>query len=381
MKVVFAIDSFKGSLSSADAGRAAAAGFSKVFPNADTVVLPVADGGEGTTDALTAGLGGTLCKVNVTGPVGETVTATYGILADGVTCIMEMASAAGLPLVPVEKRDPMHTTTYGVGEMIRDAVLHGCRKFIIGIGGSATNDCGIGMLSALGFVFKDAAGNVLSKGAADLGRIASISQDNILPEIGECSFNIACDVTNPLCGEFGCSKIFAPQKGAGPEDVATMDGYFDSFADLVREYYPDSDKDFPGCGAAGGLGFAFRTFLGGKLLPGVEIILDAVDLDRHLSDADFVFTGEGRLDSQTVMGKVPAGVAAAAKKHGVPVIAVAGCIGDGAGICNEHGISAFFPILRTVTTAEDAMKPENAASNMTSTVEQIARLIKTFGKI
>ncbi len=380
MKAIFAIDSFKGSLTSFEAGHAASKGFLKVFPDADTVILPVADGGEGTTEALTTGLGGTLHSVSVTDPTGDTVTATYGISADGVTCVMEMASAAGLPLVPAEKRNPMYTTTYGVGEMIKDAISHGCRNFVIGIGGSATNDCGIGMLSALGFLFCDIDGNVLSCGAADLGRIAYISQDNVIPELKDCSFNIACDVKNPLCGEFGCSAVFAPQKGASSDDVIVMDGYFDTFASLVKKYYPDSDKNYPGCGAAGGLGFAFRTFLGGKLLPGVALVLDAVGLEEQLKDADIVFTGEGRLDLQTVMGKAPAGVAALAEKYGVPVIAVSGCIGDGAGVCNEHGISAYFPILRDITTVEEAMKPEKAAENMTSTVEQITRLIKTFNK-
>ncbi len=380
MKAIFAIDSFKGSLTSFEAGHAASEGFLKVFPDATTVILPVADGGEGTTEALTTGLGGKLHSIDVTGPTGETVTAAYGILTDSVTCVMEMASAAGLPLVPTEKRDPMYTTTFGVGEMIRDALQRGCRNFVIGIGGSATNDCGIGMLSALGFLFRDIDGNILSCGAADLGRIASISQDNVIPELKDCSFNIACDVKNPLCGALGCSAVFAPQKGASPDDVTVMDGYFEKFATLVKEYYPDSDKKYPGCGAAGGLGFAFRTFLGGKLLPGVELVLDAVGLKDQLKDADIVFTGEGRLDSQTVMGKAPAGVAATAKKYDVPVIAVSGCIGDGAGACNEHGIAAFFPILRTITSVEEAMKTEYAAENMTSTVEQIARLIKSFEK-
>ncbi len=381
MKAIFAIDSFKGSLSSTEAGLAAEKGFLKVFPDSATVVLPVADGGEGTTDALTSGLGGKLYNVNVTGPAYDAVTASYGILADEVTCVMEMASAAGLPLVPSEKRNPMHTTTYGVGEMIKDAILHGCRNFIIGIGGSATNDCGIGMLSALGFVFRDCDGNTLSRGAADLGKIASISLENTIPQLKECKFSIACDVKNPLCGDAGCSAVFAPQKGAKAEDVPVMDGYFEAFAELVSTYYPGSDKNFPGCGAAGGLGFAFRTFLGGKLLPGVELVLDAVGLEEELKDADVVFTGEGRLDSQTVMGKAPAGVAALAKGHGVPVIALSGCIGDGAGICNEHGIAAFFPILRSITTVDEAMKRESATENMTATAEQIARLIKAFGKI
>ena len=380
MKAVFAIDSFKGSLTSTEAGNAASAGFLKVFPDAEVVVLPMADGGEGTTDALTVGLGGKLRQVDVTGPTGEKIATSYGILADGVTCVMEMASAAGLPLVPNEMRDPMHTTTYGVGEMICDAISQGCRSFIIGIGGSATNDCGIGMLSALGFIFRDRDGATLSRGAADLGRVCSISCEGVIPELKECSFSIACDVKNPLYGESGCSAVFAPQKGASTDAVSIMDGYFKEFANLVSKVYESCDPSFPGSGAAGGLGFAFRTFLGGKLLPGVELVLDAVGLEGHIKDADIVFTGEGRLDAQTVMGKAPAGVAAMAVKHGVPVIALAGCIGDGAEVCNEHGIEAFFPILRKVTTVDDAMKAENAAENMTATVEQIARLIKAFSK-
>ena len=375
MKIVIAIDSFKGSLSSMQAGEAARDGIKKVYPDADVTVRPIADGGEGTVDALIVGMGGERMRVEVTGPLGTPVIAEYGIF--GTTAVMEMSAAAGITLVPAELRNPMNTTTYGVGEMIIDAVRKGCRNFIIGIGGSATNDGGIGMLQSLGFGILDDNGESVPMGGRGLQKIARITKDGALSELSECTFNIACDVTNPLCGELGCSAIYGPQKGADAEMVRTMDKWLERYAALAKEVLPDSDKDLPGAGAAGGIGFAFSAFLGGVLKNGIGLILSETALEDYVRGADFVITGEGRLDSQTVMGKAPSGVAGIAKKYAIPVLAFSGCVTREANVCNEHGIDAFFPIVRGASTLEEAMDTENAYRNLTDTAEQVFRLIKT----
>ncbi len=374
MKTVIAIDSFKGSLTSMEAGSAAEDGIKRVFPEAECVVLPVADGGEGTAEALVTGMGGTTVSLEVTGPLGAPAMASYGIIGDGSMAVMEMASAAGLPMVPPELRDPMVTTTYGVGEMIRDAIGRGVREFIIGIGGSATNDGGAGMLSALGFELTRSDGMPISRGALGLGELYSVKTGSAMPELSACRFRIACDVTNPLCGPLGCSAVFSPQKGAKAEDIPVMDAWLDNYARLVSEVFPTADKNKPGAGAAGGLGFAFSAFLNGSLMPGVDMVLDATGLAAHLDGADLVITGEGRLDSQTVMGKAPAGVAKAAADAGVPVIAVSGCVAEDAAVCNSHGIDAFFPILRRIVSAEEAMEKSAAMSNLADTTEQFMRV-------
>ena len=375
MKIVIAIDSFKGSLSSMQAGEAARDGIKKVYPDADVTVRPIADGGEGTVDALIEGMGGERMQVEVTGPLGTPVVAEYGIF--GTTAVMEMSAAAGITLVPAELRNPMNTTTYGVGEMIIDAVRKGCRNFIVGIGGSATNDGGIGMLQALGFGMLDENGENVSMGGRGLEKIAKITTDGALPELSECTFNIACDVTNPLCGDLGCSAIYGPQKGADPDMVKTMDAWLERYAAIVKEVLPESDKNLPGAGAAGGIGFAFSAFLGGVLKNGIGLILTETALEDHVRGADFVITGEGRLDSQTVMGKAPSGVAGIAKKYGIPVLAFSGCVTREATVCNEHGIDAFFPIVRAAVSLEEAMNTENAYRNLADTAEQAFRLIKT----
>lgn len=375
MKIVIAIDSFKGSLSSVQAGEAARDGIKKVYPDADVTVRPIADGGEGTVDALVEGMGGSKVQVEVTGPLGAPVIAEYGVF--GTTAVMEMSAAAGITLVPAELRNPMNTTTYGVGEMIIDAVHKGCRNLIIGIGGSATNDGGIGMLQALGFGILDECGENVPMGGRGLEKIAKITTDGALPELSECTVNIACDVTNPLCGELGCSAIYGPQKGADSDMVKTMDAWLERYAALVKDVLPESDKDRPGAGAAGGIGFAFSAFLGGVLKNGIGLILSETALEDYVRGADFVITGEGRLDSQTVMGKAPSGVADIAKKYSIPVIAFSGCVTREATVCNEHGIDAFFPIVRGAVTLEEAMASENAYRNLTDTAEQVFRLIKT----
>ena len=381
MKVVIAIDSLKGSLSSLEAGQAIQEGIQVVYPDAHVVVRPLADGGEGTVDALTIGMGGQLMQVNVTGPLGSPVPAEYGILeatpARPKTAIIEMSAAAGITLVPDEKRNPMYTTTYGVGELIRDAIQHGCRHFIVGIGGSATNDGGIGMLQALGYDFLDKDGNPVSYGGIGLQSLSHISTENVLPELKECTFRIACDVTNPLCGPMVSSAIFGPQKGATPEMVKELDEALLHYAELSKETLEHADRFYPGTGAAGGMGFAFFTYTNAVLESGIKIVLDEIALEDVLKDADFVITGEGRLDSQTALGKAPIGVAHLAKKHGKKVLAFAGCLTPDAGVCNENGIDAFFPILRRVITVQEAMEKETARENMIRSVEQVFRLIKT----
>ena len=373
MKAVIAIDSFKGSLSSAEAGEAVKAGILAAVSDADVEVIPVADGGEGTTEALTYGMGGRLQTVRVTGPLGEQVDACYGIVG-GTAAVMEMSAAAGLTLIPKDERDPLRTTTFGVGEMTRDAVEKGIRHFIVGIGGSATNDGGAGMLQALGYDLLDRDGGPIKPGARGLSELAVIKTDNVMPELKECTFRVACDVTNPLCGERGASAVFGPQKGASPEDVRRMDGWLSRYAEIASEVIPDADPDHPGSGAAGGLGFAFRTFLGATLESGIKIVLDETGMEDHIREADVVVTGEGRLDAQTVMGKAPAGVAELAKKYGKPVIAFSGSVSPDARICNEHGIDAYFPIIRDIISLDEAMEPERARRNLTAASEQVFRL-------
>ena len=398
MKVTVAIDSMKGSLGSVEAGEAIRRGILLADKSAEVRVCPIADGGEGTVEALTSGLGGRMEQVSVTGPLGAKITARYGILPEdsgfngnslsedertdlsrlsdtgGKTAVIEMAAAAGITLIDEEERNPLHTTTYGVGEMIRDAIGKGCRNFIMGIGGSATNDGGIGMLQALGFKFTDGTGKDVPFGAQGLKELRTLQTEEVLPELAECRFRVACDVNNPLCGENGCSAVFGPQKGATPEMIEEMDRWLASFAELAREIFPKADSSAPGSGAAGGLGFAFRTFTNAVLESGIRIVLEETKLEERIREADLVITGEGRLDAQTVMGKAPVGVAKIAKKYNLPVIAFAGAVTPDAGICNAHGIDAFFPILRRVSTLEEAMEPEAASRNLTDTAEQVMRL-------
>lgn len=375
MKVVVAIDSLKGSLSSLEAGDAIRNGIRKAIPDTEVHVRPLADGGEGTVEALTLGMGGKLVTVSVTGPLGEPVDCVYGILSDDKTAIIEMASAAGITLVPNEKRNPLHTTTYGVGEIIKDAISKGCRHFIIGIGGSATNDGGIGMLQALGYEMLDKDKRQIPLGAKGLKDLEIITDDFVIPELKECTFRIACDVTNPLCGEFGCSAIFAPQKGADANMIPQMDQWLSHYAKLTAEKRTTADANYPGTGAAGGMGFAFLAYTNAILESGVKIILEETQLENYIKDADIVVTGEGRLDCQTVYGKAPIGVAKLAKKYSKPVIAFAGSITEDATLCNEHGIDAFFSILRSTQSLEEAMNPTVATQNITSTAEQVFRLI------
>ena len=375
MKVVIAIDSFKGSLTSMEAGEAAAKGVKKAC-NADVVVKPLADGGEGTTDALVQGLGGNFVYTQVKGPLGNTVKAKYGILCDGTTAVMEMAEAAGITLVDRNKLNPLEATTYGVGEMILDAVKRGCRKFIVGIGGSATTEGGVGMLMALGYKFLKKDGSSISPNMKELEQLEKISDENVLPEIKECQFQIACDVKNPLYGPNGAVYIFGPQKGVKETEKEEFDAKMKHYALKTADFFGKDCSVTEGSGASGGLGFAFISYLPNvELKSGIDIILEAIQLEKELKNADVVITGEGQMDAQTAMGKVPVGVAKLAKKHSVKVLAFAGGVTEDAVECNKAGIDAFFPIVRGVTTLEKAMEPETAARNMTLAVEQAFRLL------
>ena len=374
MRAVIAIDSLKGSLSSIEAGQAIAEGIRKADAKADVVIRPLADGGEGTVEALVCGMNGTLQHVKVTGPLGEPVVCEYGIIDETKTAVIEMSGAAGITLVPDAKKNPLYTTTYGVGEVIRDAIEKGCRRFIVGIGGSATNDGGIGMLQALGYGFLNKDGQQVPFGAIGLKELETITDTYVLPELAECEFKIACDVTNPLCGENGCSAVYGPQKGANPSMIMEMDKWLRYYAALAREKFPKANLNEPGTGAAGGLGFAFLTFTNAVLESGIKIVLEETELESYVKGADVVVTGEGRLDFQTAMGKAPVGVAGLAKKFDIPVLAFAGSVTKDATECNKNGIDAFFPILRGISTLEEAMKPENAKQNLTDTAEQAFRL-------
>ena len=379
MKVLIAIDSLKGSLSSLEAAHAIQEGIHNADPNTNVCIRPLADGGEGTARALTQGMHGHMETVTVTGPLGDPVKADYGIIGD--TAVIEMAAAAGITLVPASRRNPLYTTTYGVGELILDAMEKNCRHFIIGIGGSATNDCGVGMLQALGFGFLDKNGNQIRFGAKGLEDLESITTDHVLPELKECTFRIACDVSNPLCGGQGCSAIYGPQKGATSTMILQMDKWLAYYAALAREQFPHADAKYPGAGAAGGMGFAFLTFCNATLESGIKIILEETHLEKYIRDADVVITGEGRLDGQTVMGKAPIGVAKIAKKYEKPVLAFSGCVAKEAVACNAEGIDAFFPILRNVVSLDEAMHTDNAMTNMADTAEQVFRTIQTFSSV
>ena len=375
MRVVVAIDSFKGSMSSLEAGEAISKGIRNAHKDAEVEIRPLADGGEGTVEALSIGMGGRLINVDVTGPAGKSVNAVYGIVDSSKTAIIEMSQAAGITLVSGDEKNPLYTTTFGVGELIKDAINKGCRHFVVGIGGSATNDCGIGMLQALGYEFIDKEGKQVGFGASGVRDIVSIRDENVIKELSECYFRVACDVNNPLCGDLGCSAIYGPQKGATKEMVADMDGWLKSYSKIVKEKYPDADCEYPGTGAAGGLGYAFFNFTNSKLESGIKIVLDETRLEEYVKDADIVVTGEGRLDHQTVMGKAPVGVANIAKKYNKKVIAFSGSVTEDAGVCNEHGIDAFFPILRRIVTLEEAMQTDTAKKNLTDTAEQVFRLL------
>lgn len=377
MKVTIAIDSFKGSLSTFQAGEAVSKSIKRIYPDAKTIICPIADGGEGTVDAIIAGTGGEKVETMVHNPIGTLIKSSYGIVPHTNTAIIEMSAAAGITLIDERDKNPLNTTTYGVGELILDAISKGCRNFIIGIGGSATNDGGVGMLQALGFEFLDKDGKQVVYGAKGLKDIVEIRTDNQIKELKECNFSVACDVKNVLCGENGCSTIYGPQKGATSEMIIDMDRWLENYAKLTKEVLPLSDLNIPGTGAAGGLGFALVSYLGATLQAGIELVIKETGLEKYVKDSDVVVTGEGRLDGQSYMGKAPVGVAKLAKKYNKIVIAFSGCVTDDAVICNEHGIDAFFPVLRTPCSLEEAMDADKAYKNLTDSAEQVFRLIKS----
>ena len=378
MKILISIDSLKGSLSSIEAGNAIKKGILKVKEDAQVKILPLADGGEGTVDALVQGMNGKKDTIEVTGPIAKKVDATYGLLKNTSTAIIEIAQASGLTLVPTELRNPLYTTTYGVGEIIKEAINKGYRNFIVGIGGSATNDAGIGMLQALGFEFYDENNKLVGLGGKVLNEIRHIKIENRLKELDECKFKIACDVNNPLFGKNGAAYIYGSQKGATSEIIEELDNGLRNFSKVVKNYLSKDVANVEGAGAAGGLGLAFLAFLNSKLESGIKIILEEIKLEEELKDADFVITGEGRLDNQTAMGKAPIGVAKLAKKYGVKVIGLAGATTEDAVKCNEEGIDAYFSIVNRAMTIEEAMDKATASENMTATTTQIFNLITSI---
>ena len=374
-KITVAIDSFKGSLASYEVACAFERGFLREFPQAEVRKVSVADGGEGTVEALVQTLGGEQVRIVASDPLMRGVEVCYGIVDGGRTAVMEMSAASGLPLLAPEERNPLKTTTYGTGEMIADALARGCRKFLVGIGGSATNDAGVGMLRALGFRFLDAEGRELIGGGEILDKIASIDDSGALEALHESEFVVACDVTNPLYGPEGAAYVFAPQKGADAAMVEQLDGGLRNFAEVVKRYNGEDVASLQGAGAAGGLGGGFKALLGARLERGIEMVLSAMRFDDIISGSDLVVTGEGRLDSQTVMGKTPSGVLRAACKQGIPCIAIGGAI-EYCKELAESDFAAMFPVVSGPMSLERAMQKDVAEANVERTATQIARVLK-----
>ena len=369
MKIVIASDSFKGSMSSLDVATAASAGVIEVYPDSEIVSVNVADGGEGTVEAIVDALGGEIVKVQVSDPLGRKIETSYGIA--GETAILEMAAASGLPLLTVEERNPWATSTLGTGEMIMDAISRGCRKFLVGIGGSATNDAGVGMLQAMGFRFYDANGELITQGCGGvLGSIARIDDSLVSAAVKESQFTVACDVDTPFCGPEGAAPVFAPQKGADAEMVKRLDEGMASFAKVITEKYAIDIIPVAGAGAAGGMGGAFRAFLGATLKKGIDMVLDAIDFDTTIQGANLVITGEGKVDFQTAKGKTAAGVLNRAKQQHIPVVAIGGCVE----MCDslvQMGFAGIYPILEEKVPLEIAMQRDFAMNNVRKTVARI----------
>lgn len=373
MRIVIAPQSLKGSLTAAQAGAAIARGVQATLPEAELDIVPIADGGEGTVQALVDATGGEILAQEVTGPLGEPVKAQFGLMGDGQTAVIEMASAAGLPLVPPERRDPRITTTYGVGELIQAALVRGSRRFIIGIGGSATNDGGAGMAQALGANLLAGDGSPIARGGAALATLAQISLANLDKRLQDCTVEVACDVNNPLCGPTGASAIYGPQKGATPDMIAELDAASAHYAAIIERDLGMSVSDIPGAGAAGGLGAGLMAFLHAALRPGAQIVLEAVHLEERLRGANLVITAEGQLDSQTAYGKSVGAVAGLAKRYGLPVLALAGGLGDGYQTVYSLGVDAIAVLPSGPMSLAYAM--EHAADLMSDATERILRTI------
>jgi len=377
MRIVIAPDSFKESLDAQAVAQAVARGLRRVLPNIETVCVPVADGGEGTTEALVAATAGSVKTQNVTGPLGRPLDALWGLLGEQsdtpLTAVVETASASGLDKLSSDERDALHATTLGTGELIRVALDQGVRRIMLGLGGSATNDGGTGLLSALGVRFLDAQGRLLEPGGASLARLASIDLMGLDPRVYETEFLVACDVDNPLLGARGASAIFGPQKGASPAQVEQLDAALAHFADMSAHIQGRDSRDVPGAGAAGGLGYALVQYLDARMAPGIDLVLEAVKFDELLTGADLVITGEGRVDGQSLSGKTPVGVARWAKRHQLPVIALCGSVGAGAEGVHSVGIDALFTVVPGVCTLQQAMA--DAAANVERTAGQIGRML------
>lgn len=374
MNIVIAPDSYKGSVSALGVANAIEQGVLKVFPEAKVQKLPIADGGEGTVEALVATTGGQMMEEEVLGPLGTPIKSYWGILGDGETAIIEMAAASGLPLVPKEKRDPRVTTTYGTGQLVEAALKKGLHKIIIGIGGSATNDGGVGMVQALGVKFLDASGKPLPQGGAALAKLAKIDLSGLDKRLAEADLMVACDVDNPLCGPRGASAVFGPQKGATPEMIAELDKALGNYAQLAAKVTGKNIAECSGAGAAGGLGAGLLFFTNAKLRPGVEIVLEAADFAAMVEDADLVITGEGRTDFQTAFGKAPVGVAKMAKQRQVPVVCLAGGLGQGADDVLKQGIDGLMSTVPQPMTLDECM--ENGAALIEEAATRLCRLVK-----
>ena len=370
MKIVIALDSFKGSLASMEVARSVEMGILDVFPSCDVVKVAVADGGEGTMDALCQSLGGRFIRIPVEDPIGRTINAPYVILEDGNTAVLEMSSASGLTLLTPAERNPMLTSTYGTGQLIDDAIGRGCRRFLVGIGGSATNDAGMGMLTALGYRFLDAEGNELPGAGVSLSKVCGIDCSGVSQAVRDSEFIVACDVDSPLYGPDGAAYVFAPQKGADPDMVKALDDGLRQYADAVASGEASIMKDaasMPGAGAAGGLGYAFVAFFGARLQRGVDMVLDAVGFDSIIEGADLVITGEGRIDAQTLTGKTPYGVLQRASRQNIPVIALAGSVA----LDDSSGFTAIRQITPPDMQLSEAMLPAVASANLRRTISAL----------
>ena len=373
MKFVLAPDSFKESMTSKEACDAMERGIKKVIKDAECIKVPMADGGEGTVEALVCVTDGSILKAIVKGPLGNDVEAKFGILGDKKTAVIEMAEASGIALVDREKRNPMVSTTFGTGQLIKEALDLGVEKIIIGIGGSATNDGGAGMVQALGGSLLDKDGNELNFGGGELGKLSKIDISKLDKRLKNVKIEVACDVTNPLCGEFGASYVFGPQKGATKDMVAKLDKNLEHFAEKIKEYLGKDIKNVEGAGAAGGLGASLLAFLGCELKKGIDIVIENTNLAEKLEGADFLFTGEGSIDSQTIYGKTPMGVALVAKKKGVKTIAFGGRILEGSENLYDIGINALFSITPGVISLDEALKDES--KNLERTAENVVKLL------
>lgn len=378
MKITIAPDSFKGSLTALEVCDAIATGIAALDPDIECIKAPMADGGEGTVQSLVDATGGQLRTVTVRGPLGQPVEAAYGLLGDGATAVIEMAAASGLPLVPPELRNPLHTTTFGTGELIRAALDAGARQFIIGLGGSATNDAGLGLAAALGAKLLDEAGHEIGPTGEGLGQLAAIDVSGFDGRIAGARFRVACDVDNPLFGPTGAAYVYGPQKGATPETVAQLDEGLRRFAQVARRDLNAEVADLPGAGAAGGLGAGLMAFCGATLEPGVRIVIETVGLRERMRGSDLCITGEGRLDSQTAFGKTPKGVADVANELCVPCIAIAGSVAPDAGL--NDMFAAVFSLCNEPMTLEQAMQPETARRLIACAAAQAVRCFEA-GKL